>query len=241
MTPGRGLVNFGATLRREGRRRPASGEASYGKTEEDMDKKNEEEKVTEEVVAETIDDDIDIPGAAPEEEAQEGKEAEKEAKEDDTVAQMADQLLKLAEENAALKDRIVRDAADTENYKKRLQRDKEEAVKYANTALVKDLIGPLDDFSRALAAATGPENFKALREGVQMIEDKLYSTLKTNWGLEVVDEEGVPFDPEEHEACLMEEDEGVDCDTVSMILQKGYKLNGRVVRPAKVKVARPKS
>ena len=71
-----------------------------------------------------------------------------------------------------------------------------------------------------------------------MIEDRLYSTLKNNWGLEVIDKSDVPFDPEEHEACLMEEVDGLDEDTVTMMLQKGYKLNGRVIRPAKVKVGR---
>ena len=134
----------------------------------------------------------------------------------------------------------MRNVADTENYKKRLAREKEEAVKYANTSLVKDLIGPLDDFSRALDAAEQSSNFDALKEGVRMIEDKLYSTLKTNWGLEVIDQKDVPFDPNEHEACMMEELEGASEDMVTMLLQKGYKLNGRVIRPAKVKVGKAK-
>lgn len=202
-------------------------------TGEKMDMK--EEKVQEEVVAESMDD-IE---ASAEEDVKEEKTEEDSAQ--DLVVQLQEQNKALSEQVSDLKDRLVRTVADTENYKKRLLRDKEEAVKYANTALVKDLIGPLDDFSRAIDAASQSNNFEALKEGVKMIEDRLYSLLKTNWGLEVIEENNVPFNPDEHEACLMEEVEGLKEDTVTMMLQKGYKLNGRVIRPAKVKVGRAKS
>lgn len=202
------------------------------KKREDMEEEKRKDDVQEDVVAETLDEGSSV------------QEPETEPDKVDTAAD-EDALARLEEENRALarqveelKDRLVRNAADTENYKKRLQRDKEEAVRYANTALVKDLIGPMDDFSRALDAAEQSSNFEALKEGVRMIEDRLYSTLKNNWGLEVIDKSDVPFDPEEHEACLMEEVDGLDEDTVTMMLQKGYKLNGRVIRPAKVKVGR---
>lgn len=202
-------------------------------TGEKMDMK--EEKVQEEVVAESMDD-IE---ASAEEDVKEEKTEEDSAQ--NLVVQLQEQNKALSEQVSDLKDRLVRTVADTENYKKRLLRDKEEAVKYANTALVKDLIGPLDDFSRAIDAASQSNNFEALKEGVKMIEDRLYSLLKTNWGLEVIEENNVPFNPDEHEACLMEEVEGLKEDTVTMMLQKGYKLNGRVIRPAKVKVGRAKS
>lgn len=194
---------------------------------------SEEKKddIQEEVVAETLDEGQDEVGA---------EEASSPQADDDRSAQLEARIAELEKENAELKDRLVRNVADTENYKKRLAREKEEAVKYANTSLVKDLIGPLDDFSRALDAAEQSCNFDALKEGVRMIEDKLYSTLKTNWGLEVIDQKDVPFDPNEHEACMMEELEGASEDMVTMLLQKGYKLNGRVIRPAKVKVGKAK-
>lgn len=194
---------------------------------------SEEKKddIQEEVVAETLDEGQDEVGT---------EEAPSPQDDDDRSAQLEARIAELEKENAELKDRLVRNVADTENYKKRLAREKEEAVKYANTSLVKDLIGPLDDFSRALDAAEQSSNFDALKEGVRMIEDKLYSTLKTNWGLEVIDQKDVPFDPNEHEACMMEELEGASEDMVTMLLQKGYKLNGRVIRPAKVKVGKAK-
>ena len=195
----------------------------------------DKEEIREEVVAETMEDEASAPAG----------DEKKEEPATDKATEACDRLeaenRELREEVASLKDKLIRNAADTENYKKRLQRDKEDAVRYANTALVKDLIGPLDDFSRALDAAEQSSNFDALKEGVRMIEDRLYSILKTNWGLEVIDENNVPFNPDEHEACLMEEVDGLDEDTVTMMLQKGYKLNGRVIRPAKVKVGKPKS
>ncbi len=202
------------------------------KKREDMEEEKRKDDVQEDVVAETLDEGSSV--QEPETEPDKGDTAADE----DALARLEDENRALARQVEELKDRLVRNAADTENYKKRLQRDKEEAVRYANTALVKDLIGPMDDFSRALDAAEQSSNFEALKEGVRMIEDRLYTTLKNNWGLEVIDKSDVPFDPEEHEACLMEEVDGLDEDTVTMMLQKGYKLNGRVIRPAKVKVGR---
>lgn len=202
------------------------------KKREDMEEEKRKDDVQEDVVAETLDEGPSV--QEPETEPGKGDTAADE----DALARLEEENRALARQVEELKDRLVRNAADTENYKKRLQRDKEEAVRYANTALVKDLIGPMDDFSRALDAAEQSSNFEALKEGVRMIEDRLYSTLKNNWGLEVIDKSDVPFDPEEHEACLMEEVDGLDEDTVTMMLQKGYKLNGRVIRPAKVKVGR---
>ena len=202
------------------------------KKREDMEEEKRKDDVQEDVVAEMLDEGSSV--QEPETEPDKGDTAADE----DALARLEEENRALARQVEELKDRLVRNAADTENYKKRLQRDKEEAVRYANTALVKDLIGPMDDFSRALDAAAQSSNFEALKEGVRMIEDRLYSTLKNNWGLEVIDKSDVPFDPEEHEACLMEEVDGLDEDTVTMMLQKGYKLNGRVIRPAKVKVGR---
>lgn len=208
------------------------------KKNEEMEEMKKDAPVSEEVVAETLDDDDTAAGTAC---ADGGDSSSTDDEADDRIARLEAENRDLAQQVSELKDRLVRNVADTENYKKRLQRDKDEAVRYANTALVKDLIGPMDDFSRALDAAEQSSNFDALKEGVRMIEDRLYSTLKNNWGLEVIDKSGVPFNPDEHEACLMEDVDGLQEDTVTMMLQKGYKLNGRVIRPAKVKVGRGRS
>jgi len=192
------------------------------------------EDIKEEVVAETMED------AAAETAPAEEKGDDIVDERDEKIAELEKQLSAKEEEVKDIKDRMLRNQAEAENYKKRLLKDKEDAVKYANTSLVKDLLGPLDDFSRALDAAEKTDNFDAMKEGVRMIEDRLYTTLKNNWGLEVIDQADVPFDPNEHEACMMEEKEGLEVDTVTMLLQKGFKLNGRVIRPAKVMVGKPK-
>ena len=211
-----------------------SKEKKKGGTVENKDK----EEVQEEILAESMDD---LEVAEEEEKVEEEGGEEKNVLTPEEMKQISEEVDRLTKQVEECRDAMLRTMAETENYKKRLAREKEEAVKYANTSLVKDLIGPLDDFSRALDAAEQSNNFEALKEGVRMIEDRLYTVLKTNWGLEVIEENSVPFNPEEHEACLMEEVEDLKEDTVTMILQKGYRLNGRVIRPAKVKVGRPKS
>ncbi len=194
------------------------------------EKEIKDEEIQEEVVAETLDEES-TESAAPE---------EKEDKASEEIEALKKALEEEKAKSAELADRLVRNQADTENYRKRLLKDKEDAVRFANTSLVKDLLEPIDNFSRALAAADQSKNFDGFRDGVKMIEENMLTILKNNWGLEIIDGENVPFDPNEHEACLMEEVEGLKEDTVTMMLQKGYKLNGRVIRPAKVKVGKPK-
>lgn len=202
-----------------------------------MSKKKNDEEIKEEVVAESIDDIKVEDNAQPDEDTLQ-EEIKVDAK-DEKITTLEAELIEKEKQINELKDKLIRNQADTENYKKRLLKDKEDAVKYANTALVKDLLGPLDDFSRALEAAKNSDNVEAIREGVTMIEDRIYTLLKTNWGLEVIEEANVPFDPNEHEACMMEVSDDAKEETVQLVLQKGYKVNGRVVRSAKVKVLKP--
>ena len=202
-----------------------------------MSKKKNDEEIKEEVVAESIDDIKVEDNAQPDEDTL--QEEVKVDEKDEKITTLEAELIEKEKQINELKDKLIRNQADTENYKKRLLKDKEDAVKYANTALVKDLLGPLDDFSRALEAAKNSDNVEAIREGVTMIEDRIYTLLKTNWGLEVIEEANVPFDPNEHEACLMEVSDDAKEETVQLVLQKGYKVNGRVVRSAKVKVLKP--
>ena len=202
-----------------------------------MSKKKNDEEIKEEVVAESIDDIKVEDNAQPDEDTL--QEEVKADEKDEKITTLEAELIEKEKQINELKDKLIRNQADTENYKKRLLKDKEDAVKYANTALVKDLLGPLDDFSRALEAAKNSDNVEAIREGVTMIEDRIYTLLKTNWGLEVIEEANVPFDPNEHEACMMEVSDDAKEETVQLVLQKGYKVNGRVVRSAKVKVLKP--
>lgn len=160
---------------------------------------------------------------------------------DARISELESKVKELEETIADLKDKALRDAADTENYKKRLRADKESAVRYANEGLIKDLLDPLDNFSRAIEAAEQTKDFDKMREGVVMVEDQIHSILKNNWGLEVYSPEGEEFNPSDMEACMMKEMDGIDKDTVLQVFMKGYKLHGKVIREAKVMVGKPKS
>ena len=162
---------------------------------------------------------------------------------EDSVSELDELKAKVKElENQLLdaKDKALREAAETENYKKRLRADKESAVKFANEALIKDLLDPLDNFSRAIEAAEQTKDFDKMREGVVMVEDQIQTILKNNWGLEAYSPEGEDFDPAEMEACMMQEVDGIEKEKVLQVFLKGYKLHGKVIRAAKVVVGKPK-
>lgn len=172
-------------------------------------------------------------------EGKETKAAEAEDKADETVA-LSERVKELEDKVAELNDRILRDAAETENYKKRLRQDKENAVKYANESLIRDLLDPLDNFSRAIEAADKSQDVETIKKGVEMVENQLKTILSTNWGLEQFSPEGEDFDPSEMEACMVREEEGLDKEKVLQVFMKGYKLHGKVLRSAKVVVGKPK-
>ena len=140
-----------------------------------------------------------------------------------------------------MKEDELRRMADTENYKKRLRTEKENAVKYANESLISDLLEPLDNFARAIDSASQSQDFEAMKTGVVMVNDQLLQRLKTNWGLEMIDSKvGTPFDPNKMEAYGVQEKEGIKEEEVSMECNKGWLLHGKVIRTAKVFVAKPK-
>ena len=135
---------------------------------------------------------------------------------------------------AADDDRLLRLAADFENYKKRAAREREEYVRLANERLLKELIPVLDDLERALVAAEQHEEAQ-LEEGVRLVHKSLESLLQRN-GVSVIETDG-KFDPHVHEALLAQPAEDMEQGDVVDVLQKGYKLGDRVVRPARVIVA----
>jgi len=139
----------------------------------------------------------------------------------------------LQAENADLKDRYLRMVADFDNYRKRTDREKSDFFKYALANLLRDLLPVLDNFDRALDHAGEGDDF---HKGVLLIYKQLYDTL-TKHGLKPIDQAHVPFDPQIHEAVVREENASVPSHTVVEILQKGYFLHDRLLRPAMVKVA----
>ena len=173
--------------------------------------------------------------------SEEMKETENHEEEVSEVDTLRSKVKELEETIADLKDKALREAAETENYKKRLRQEKENAVKYANEALIKDLLDPLDNFSRAIEASETSKDFDTIKTGVVMVEDQLHTLLKNNWGLEAYSPEGEDFDPSEMEACMMQEVDGIEKEKVLQVFLKGYKLHGKVIRAAKVVVGKPKS
>ena len=145
----------------------------------------------------------------------------------------------LEEEAADLKDQLLRKQADFDNFRKRMIREKEESIKYANTGLLSDLVMIIDDFERAIKSSEESKDFTAFHAGIEMIEKQFVGMLERNWGLKRFESVGEEFDPEKHEAIAMAESSEYDVQTVLDDYQKGYTLHDRVLRHAKVRVSMP--
>lgn len=136
-------------------------------------------------------------------------------------------------ENQQLKDRYLRTLADFDNFRKRSDREKNDFFRFAMANMMRELLPVLDNFDRALDHAESGDEF---HKGVLLIYKQLYDVLEKN-GLKPIAEANVHFDPNVHEAVIREEDPSVPNHTVVAVLQKGYFLNDRLLRPAMVKVA----
>ena len=151
-----------------------------------------------------------------------------------------DKIARLEKENAELKDQYLRKAADFENYRKRAISDKQEAIDYANTSLLKDLLDSLDNFDRTVEAAATATDAKSIADGVTMINKSLVSMLENKYNLVSYGAAGDAFNPDIHEAIGMQEGD-VEEEQISAVYLKGYKLKDRVIRHAKVMVTKPKN
>jgi molecular chaperone GrpE len=142
---------------------------------------------------------------------------------------------------AEAEDQFLRKAADFENFRKRMNREKQDAIDFANQSLLLDLIPIIDDFERALKSSETSKDFGSLYEGIGMVKKRLSSQMESKWGLKQFDSEGEPFDPNRHEALMMEKSAEITEPKVVEDLLKGYTLKDRVVRSAKVKVLMPEN
>lgn len=154
-----------------------------------------------------------------------------------TLKQMLEQE---RSKSAEYLDSWRRAAADLSNYRKRAEKENSEMAKFANSVLISRLLPVLDDFDRA--AQTIPNNLRDLTwiDGVLLIARKMSAILDAE-GLKPIEALNKPFDPNLHEAVIHEETDQAEEGTVTAELQKGYKLNDRVLRPTMVKVAKKKS
>ena len=156
----------------------------------------------------------------------------------------ASELAKLREQIAAKEreceenyDRYVRQLAELDNFRKRTKREKDDAIRFANEALMRDLLPVVDNLERAVAHSKGGGNGKPLVEGVEMVLKGLLDAL-TKHGLIQVSAVGEPFDPAKHEAMAQLATEGCAPNTVVEEHHKGYLLGDRLLRPALVTVAK---
>jgi molecular chaperone GrpE len=135
-------------------------------------------------------------------------------------------------------DKAVRTMAEMENLRKRTQKDLEDAHKYALSSFAKELLSVMDSLELGLQAATGDsEEVKKFREGSELTI-KQFETVFAKFNVLAVDPIGQAFNAEQHQAVLVQESEGTAPNTVINVFQKGYMLNGRLLRPAMVVVAK---
>lgn len=148
-------------------------------------------------------------------------------------------LRELEDELQDYKDRYLRNLADVENMRKRHERERADLLKYASEKLLQDMLPVLDSFEKATQVSGSVANDPVL-EGVRMVHKQFLQILE-NHGLKLIDAQGKAFDPNLHQAIQRVETDEVRDETVKDEYQKGYTLNGRLVRPSMVSVFVPRS
>ncbi|WP_461246751.1 nucleotide exchange factor GrpE, partial [Treponema sp. R6D11] len=150
-------------------------------------------------------------------------------------------VYELGAQLAETRDQLLRKAADFENFRKRMNQEKQNAIEFANQSLLLDIIPVIDDFERAIQSGEKAADLNTFIEGVKMIEKRLTSQLESKWGLKRFNSAGEAFDPNMHEALMMEKSPDITEAVVQEDLVRGYMLKDRVIRPAKVKVLMPEA
>lgn len=147
------------------------------------------------------------------------------------------ELKKIKEENAQLKDQLLRKAAEFDNYKKRTEREFLDRVQNANERLIANLLEVLDDFDRSINHAEESNNSESMLEGLELIYKKMYSILEKE-GLKPLIAIGEEFDPAKHDALMQMESKTNKSGTIIDEHLKGYELNDKVIRHSQVIVAK---
>ena len=191
------------------------------KTDNDQDEVEPEEELEEKLEADSV--------------VEEGPAKEEEAKELSPLEQLEEQVRLKDEEILKQKDTFLREKAELDNFKKRLTKEKEDFAQFANERLLKELLQIEDNLERAMAAPNA--TLESLKEGVEMIQKQFKDFLK-NQKVEVIEAFGKPFDPNLHEVLNQQESEEHEENTVIEEYSKGFTLNGRILRSAKVVISK---
>ncbi len=166
----------------------------------------------------------------------EKKESKKTTK-DRRIKELEKQLEEKTREAAENYEKFLRSYAELENFKKRIQREKEEAIRFANEELVKELLPIIDNLERALEQVEGSGDVNSLKEGISLTLQQFLKTLN-RFGLEQITSVGERFDPNKHEAVAVEDTKEHDDGIVLKEFQKAYFFKDRLLRPAMVTVSK---
>jgi len=150
---------------------------------------------------------------------------------------VGDDVALLRAERDSMFERLARATADFQNTRKRLDAEADQRVQYANSALIKSLLPVIDNFERALAMDPAKVDAASILKGMQIVHDQWLKVLRDQKVEEIAPQPGEPFDPNRHEA-LMQQPGNYPEPTVTQLLQKGYALHGRTLRPAQVAVSK---
>ena len=168
----------------------------------------------------------------------ETQEDHKKKKKKEEVAEEFQKALEEKEESIKeLNNKYLYLQADFENFKKIKAKEKQDLLKFGNEVLIKELIPVIDNLERAIDHAGNSEDSKGIVEGVKITLNEFLKVLERT-GVERIDAMGKKFDPNFHEALFQEEKNDVEPDTVTSEIQKGYTLNGRLLRPSRVSVSK---
>ena len=183
------------------------------------------------------------PEDPPDEEASENKEADEAADPEQKIEQLTERVEALEEERDELNDRVLRKAAEFENYRRRMDREKKRRHEAGMLEVIEPVLEVLDDFERSIDAAEELQDsqdaqkaYESLKGGVEMVFRKFRDTLE-NLGVEPIEAEGKPFDEELHEAMMRQPSEEAEPGTVLQEIRKGYRMDDRVIRHSRVVVA----
>ncbi|HDY8177478.1 TPA: nucleotide exchange factor GrpE [Vibrio vulnificus] len=196
---------------------------------------NEENKINEEALKQQDAAEVEVEAVGTDADIEWNEEA------DESAAKIAELEAALLASEARVKeqqDSVLRAKAEVENMRRRTEQEIDKARKYALNRFAEELLPVIDNLERAIQAADAEsEEVKPLLEGVELTH-KTFVDVVSKFGLKEINPEGQPFNPEWHQAMSIQESPDHESNTVMFVMQKGYELNGRVIRPAMVMVAK---
>ncbi|MCA3990978.1 nucleotide exchange factor GrpE [Vibrio vulnificus] len=196
---------------------------------------NEENKINEEALKQQDAAEVEVEAVGTDADIEWNEEADESAVK---IAELEAALLASEARVKEQQDSVLRAKAEMENMRRRTEQEIDKARKYALNRFAEELLPVIDNLERAIQAADAEsEAVKPLLEGVELTH-KTFVDVVSKFGLKEINPEGQPFNPEWHQAMSIQESPDHESNTVMFVMQKGYELNGRVIRPAMVMVAK---